>query len=64
MKPQFFAREKVALRISGSRRAWPFRIAQAGRTIRRLKLGNTLFNIVGVAPREFFGTTVGEAPDA
>ena len=30
---------------------------------RRLKLGTTLFNIVGVAPAEFFGTKVGESPD-
>lgn len=30
---------------------------------RKLKLGSTVFNIVGVAPGEFFGTTVGEAPD-
>jgi len=30
----------------------------------KLKLGNTVFNIVGVAPAEFFGTKVGEAPDA
>ncbi|HLZ42298.1 MAG TPA: ABC transporter permease [Candidatus Sulfotelmatobacter sp.] len=30
----------------------------------KLKLGNTVFNIVGVAPPEFFGTKVGEAPDA
>jgi predicted permease len=29
-----------------------------------LKLGNTVFDIVGVAPPEFFGTNVGEAPDA
>jgi predicted permease len=29
-----------------------------------LKLGNAVFNIVGVAPAEFFGTKVGEAPDA
>jgi predicted permease len=29
----------------------------------KLKLGSTLFNIVGVAPAEFFGTRVGEAPD-
>lgn len=28
----------------------------------KLKLGNTIFNIVGVAPAEFFGTKVGEAP--
>jgi predicted permease len=28
-----------------------------------LKLGATTFNIVGVAPPEFFGTKVGEAPD-
>lgn len=30
----------------------------------KIKLGNTVFNIVGVAPAEFFGTKVGEAPDA
>jgi len=30
---------------------------------RTLKLGDTTFNIVGVAPQEFFGTKVGEAPD-
>jgi predicted permease len=30
----------------------------------KLKLGRTIFNIVGVAPAEFFGTKVGEAPDA
>ncbi|HTS34288.1 MAG TPA: ABC transporter permease [Candidatus Solibacter sp.] len=30
---------------------------------RTLKLGDTTFNIVGVAPPEFFGTKVGEAPD-
>ena len=30
---------------------------------RKLKLGDTVFNIVGVAPAEFFGTKVGEAPD-
>ena len=28
-----------------------------------LKLGATTYNIVGVAPPEFFGTKVGEAPD-
>src|ERR1700751_3189320 len=30
----------------------------------KLKLGTTIFNIVGVAPAEFFGTRVGVAPDA
>jgi predicted permease len=30
---------------------------------RKIKLGTTIFNIVGVAPPEFFGTNVGEAPD-
>ncbi|WP_263415974.1 ABC transporter permease [Terriglobus albidus] len=30
---------------------------------RKLKLGNTTFDIVGVAPQEFFGTTVGQRPD-
>ena len=29
-----------------------------------MKLGNAVFSIVGVAPAEFFGTKVGEAPDA
>src|SRR5271156_3749796 len=29
-----------------------------------LKLGNRVFAIVGVAPAEFFGTKVGESPDA
>lgn len=29
-----------------------------------LRLGEKIYNIVGVAPTEFFGTTVGEAPDA
>ena len=29
----------------------------------KIKLGDTTFNIVGVAPPEFFGTKVGEAPD-
>ena len=30
----------------------------------KLKLGKTVFSIVGVAPAEFFGTKVGVAPDA
>ncbi len=30
---------------------------------KKLKIGETLFTIVGVAPQEFFGTKVGEAPD-
>jgi predicted permease len=30
---------------------------------RQFKLGSTVFTIVGVAPPEFFGTKVGEAPD-
>ncbi len=34
--------------------------AVVGRTFRRL---NTLFSIIGVMPREFFGTVVGEEPD-
>ncbi len=34
--------------------------AVVGRT---LKMGSTVFTIVGVAPSEFFGTAVGEAPD-
>jgi len=30
---------------------------------RTLKIGDTIFTIVGVAPAEFFGTAVGQAPD-
>ena len=30
---------------------------------RKLKLGDTTFDIVGVGPQEFFGTTVGQSPD-
>ena len=30
---------------------------------RKLKLGDTIFDIVGVGPQEFFGTTVGQSPD-
>ena len=30
---------------------------------RKLTIGPTVFSIVGVAPPEFFGTTVGESPD-
>jgi predicted permease len=30
---------------------------------RKLKIGKTIFSIIGVAPSEFFGTKVGEAPD-
>ena len=30
---------------------------------RKLKMGSTIFSIVGVAPPEFFGTEVGQAPD-
>ncbi len=29
-----------------------------------LRLGDKIYNIVGVTPAEFFGTTVGESPDA
>ena len=30
---------------------------------RKVKLGSAFFNVVGVAPGEFFGTKVGESPD-
>jgi predicted permease len=30
---------------------------------KRVTIGSTVFSIVGVAPREFFGTKVGESPD-
>jgi predicted permease len=47
-----------------SHRYWERRFASdpavVGKTFRRL---NTLFTIVGVTPREFFGTVVGEDPD-
>ena len=30
---------------------------------KKLKIGSTIFSIIGVAPPEFFGTKVGESPD-
>jgi predicted permease len=30
---------------------------------KKVKIGSTMFTIVGVAPQEFFGTKVGESPD-
>jgi predicted permease len=30
---------------------------------KKVKIGSTIFTIVGVAPQEFFGTKVGESPD-
>jgi len=30
---------------------------------RKIKLGDTIYTIIGVSPTEFFGTTVGESPD-
>jgi len=30
---------------------------------KKLRIGPTIFSIIGVAPPQFFGTTVGEAPD-
>ena len=44
---------------------WKRRLgADPGLLHHTIKLGNAVFSIVGVAPPEFFGTTVGEAPDA
>ena len=47
-----------------SHRYWERRFASdpaaIGKTFRRL---NTVFTIIGVTPREFFGTTVGREPD-
>jgi predicted permease len=45
--------------------AWWKRALAGDRAVlnRKVKLGTTIFNVVGVAPPEFFGTTVGEAPD-
>ena len=43
---------------------WKRRLAQDPNVLnRKLKLGATTYNIIGVAPPEFFGTKVGEAPD-
>ncbi len=30
---------------------------------KKLKIGSTIYSIIGVAPPEFFGTKVGESPD-
>lgn len=38
--------------------------ADSGVVHHTITLGNAVFSIVGVAPPEFFGTTVGKAPDA
>jgi MacB-like periplasmic core domain len=43
---------------------WKRSLAQDPNVLnRKLKLGATVYNIIGVAPPEFFGTKVGEAPD-
>jgi predicted permease len=43
---------------------WKRSLAQDPNVLNRtLKLGATAYNIIGVAPPEFFGTKVGEAPD-
>jgi predicted permease len=43
---------------------WKRRLAQDPNVLNhKLKLGATIYNIIGVAPPEFFGTEVGEAPD-
>src|SRR5579859_2009776 len=43
---------------------WKHKLASDSNVLdRKLKLGTTIFTIVGVAPAEFFGTKVGEAPD-
>ena len=43
---------------------WKRRLAQDPTVLnRKLKLGATIYNIIGVAPPEFFGTKVGESPD-
>jgi len=43
---------------------WKRSLAQDPNVLnRKLKLGATTYNIIGVAPPEFFGTKVGEAPD-
>jgi predicted permease len=43
---------------------WTRRMARDSSVLgKKLKIGSTIFQIVGVAPREFFGTKVGQAPD-
>ena len=43
---------------------WKHSLARDPNVLNRtLKLGATTYNIIGVAPPEFFGTKVGEAPD-
>jgi predicted permease len=43
---------------------WKRRLAQDPAVLSRtLKLGTVTYNIIGVAPPEFFGTKVGESPD-
>jgi predicted permease len=43
---------------------WKRSLAQDPNVLnRKLKLGATIYNIIGVAPPEFFGTKVGAAPD-
>lgn len=43
---------------------WKRSLARDSNVLNRtLKLGATTYNIIGVAPPEFFGTKVGEAPD-
>ena len=43
---------------------WKRSLAQDSNILnRKLKLGTTIYNIVGVTPPEFFGTMVGAAPD-
>jgi predicted permease len=43
---------------------WTRRMARDGSVLgKKLRIGSTIFQIVGVAPPEFFGTKVGQAPD-
>jgi predicted permease len=43
---------------------WKRSLAQDPNVLnRKLRLGATIYNIIGVAPPEFFGTKVGDAPD-
>ena len=43
---------------------WTTRFARDPGVIgQTLKIGDTLYTIIGVAPREFFGATVGDSPD-
>jgi predicted permease len=47
-----------------SHRWWTHSLARDPLVLnKKVKIGSTIFTIIGVAPQEFFGTKVGESPD-